>query len=156
LPQLTDAITGVLQAFTSLDPGTQSFIIAAAAIAAVVGPIVLAIGAMVSGIGLLIPAIAAAIPVIDALVAVAQTRHILGRALYAIKRGTQRGRRPLGLGPEMVDFGGADRAARGLDGGKQPRLGAGEARQTARITLPERGTFLRHQRDQLLDRAVHA
>lgn len=58
LPPLTDAITGILQAFTSLDPGIQTFIVGAAGVAAAIGPVLLALGAIVSTMGTVIAATA--------------------------------------------------------------------------------------------------
>lgn len=66
LPPLTNAITGILQAFTNLDPGIQTFIIGAAAIAAAIGPVLLALGAIVSTVGTVITAMAPLLGAISA------------------------------------------------------------------------------------------
>lgn len=86
IPQVTEVLTGMIDAFTSLSPEAQTFIIAAAAIAAVLGPVVLAVGALVSGIGLLIPALAATIPIITAIGAAFMTLLLspLGLIVVAI------------------------------------------------------------------------
>ncbi len=55
LPAVTNALTGLLTAFNSLSPGTQSFVIGAAAVAAAVGPLLAVVGTAVTGIGALLP-----------------------------------------------------------------------------------------------------
>ena len=62
LPIVADVATsikGMAEKFQELDPALQRFIVAGAAIAAVVGPLVLALGVMVSAFGALLPAISA-------------------------------------------------------------------------------------------------
>lgn len=64
LPPLTDMLTGVLDAFNNLSPGTQGFIVGFAAVAAAAGPVLMIVGSLVSAAGSLTiafaPAIAAA------------------------------------------------------------------------------------------------
>lgn len=64
LPKLTDFLTRVLDGFNKLDPGTKSFVVAAAAIAAAIGPVLVAVGALISIIGALVPVLAPVIALI--------------------------------------------------------------------------------------------
>lgn len=64
LMPLVQAVTSVLEAFNTLDPGTQSFIVGALAIAAAIGPVITVIGAMVTAAGFLMPILGAAIPIL--------------------------------------------------------------------------------------------
>lgn len=48
LPRITEAITGVLDAFGKLSPGMQTAVIAGAGLAAVFGPVLMGLGAVVS------------------------------------------------------------------------------------------------------------
>lgn len=74
---LLDKLAGLADRFNNLSPATQKFILIGAAIAAVVGPILIGLGAVVSAIGVLSGAFVAAAPVIAA----------LGAALGAIATG---------------------------------------------------------------------
>lgn len=58
LPPLTNALAGVLGAFNQLSPETQTFIIGAVAIAAALGPVLIALSAVVTLISSAIPVIA--------------------------------------------------------------------------------------------------
>ena len=58
LPVLTDALVKVLNAFTSLSPSVQKFILIGGGIAAALGPALLVIGPMVSGFTALLPIMA--------------------------------------------------------------------------------------------------
>lgn len=58
LPPLTAMLSRVLESFNSLSPGTQSFIVGAAAVAAAVGPVLVVLGTLVSSIGSLLPVFA--------------------------------------------------------------------------------------------------
>lgn len=64
LPPLAGILTGVLEGFNSLDPGTQSFIAGALAIVAAVGPVLVVLGTLVSAVGSLAPVFAPAIALI--------------------------------------------------------------------------------------------
>lgn len=64
LPPLTDMLAGVLNAFNGLDPGTQTFLVGMAAVAAAVGPVLVALGSVVSAVGALLPVFAPAIALI--------------------------------------------------------------------------------------------
>ena len=58
IPALAPLVTmaaDLLNAFSELDPGLQTFIIGAAAVAAAIGPMLVAIGAVVSAVGTLLP-----------------------------------------------------------------------------------------------------
>lgn len=55
IPPLTTAIVGLLDAFTSLSPEMQTFVIGAGAVAAAVGPILVGLGGMVSAFGAVLP-----------------------------------------------------------------------------------------------------
>lgn len=74
---LLDKLAGLADRFNNLSPATQKFIVAGAAIAAVVGPILVGLGAVVSAIGVLSGAFVAAAPVTAA----------LGAALGAVAAG---------------------------------------------------------------------
>lgn len=65
LPKLTDFLTGVLEKFNNLSPSTQSFVVAAAAIAAALGPVLMGLGSLVSIVGAVIPAFAPLVAVIS-------------------------------------------------------------------------------------------
>lgn len=64
LPPLTNILTGVLEAFNNLDPGTQTFIVGLAAAAAAVGPVLMVVGTLTSAIGGLLPVFAPVIALI--------------------------------------------------------------------------------------------
>lgn len=69
IPVLTPLITklaGILDAFSGLSEGTQTFIVAAAAIAAAVGPVLFALGSLVSAVGALAPVFAPLVTVVGA------------------------------------------------------------------------------------------
>lgn len=55
LPPLTDFLTRLLNGFNNLSPQMQSTIVAGAAIAAALGPVILVIGSLVSTLGVLLP-----------------------------------------------------------------------------------------------------
>jgi phage-related protein len=61
LPPLTDILTGVLNAFNGLSPGTQTFLVGMGAVAAAVGPVLVVLGSLVSAAGTLTAAFAPAI-----------------------------------------------------------------------------------------------
>ena len=63
LPPLMNMLTGVLNAFNDLDPGTQSFVAGLAAVVAVAGPVLLVFGTLASGIGGLVTVFGAMGPV---------------------------------------------------------------------------------------------
>jgi hypothetical protein len=79
LPALSRMLADVLNWFNKLPEGTQTFIIGATAVAAVLGPIAIGIGGVVSGFGLLLPAIGPITAAIGALSAM-----ITGAAIPAI------------------------------------------------------------------------
>lgn len=58
LPPLTAMLTRVLDGFNTLDPGLQTMIIGAAALAAALGPVVVGIGSVVTAVGALWPVLA--------------------------------------------------------------------------------------------------
>lgn len=60
LTPLVGLITDLLTSFNQLDPGVQTFIIGAAAVAAAIGPLLVGLGAIVSMAGTLIPLIGGA------------------------------------------------------------------------------------------------
>lgn len=64
LPPLTAMLSRVLEAFNSLSPGTQSFIVGAAAVAAAIGPVLVVLGTLVSSIGSLLPVFAPVVALI--------------------------------------------------------------------------------------------
>lgn len=67
LNTLAAAATAVLQKFSELSPATQRFIVVAAGVAAVLGPIALGIGGLVGGFGAVLPLIVKAGPLFMAL-----------------------------------------------------------------------------------------
>lgn len=84
IPALTPLVkiaADLLNGFNQLDPGVQTFIIGAAAIAAAVGPALIGIGGLVTGVGALLPVLSASVPIITA----------VGGALLTLATG------PLGL-----------------------------------------------------------
>lgn len=48
LPRITDAIVGVLDAFSRLSPGMQTFVVGAGIVAAAVGPVLMALGGLIT------------------------------------------------------------------------------------------------------------
>lgn len=58
LPKLTTVLSAVLEKFNALPPSMQGTAVAAAAIGAALGPVLLVLGPIISGIGALIPLIA--------------------------------------------------------------------------------------------------
>lgn len=66
LPQITGAITAILQAFGSLSPEMQKAVIIGGALAATLGPIALGIGGLVSGFSALMPVFTALAPALVA------------------------------------------------------------------------------------------
>lgn len=64
LPPLTNMLTGLLNAFNNLDPGTQSFLVGLAAAAAAIGPLLVMIGSVVSAVGTISGALAPVIGLI--------------------------------------------------------------------------------------------
>jgi hypothetical protein len=70
LPPLTALLTQVLQGFNQLSPSMQTFIVGAAALLAVVGPLSLGIGGVLSAVSALLPLVA---PVSAAFVALSAT-----------------------------------------------------------------------------------
>ncbi len=79
LPPLTAMLTGLLDGFNNLSPGTQSFIVGIAAAAAAIGPVLIVVGSLVSAIGSLAPVFA---PVL-ALIGEAGLAGALGAAATA-------------------------------------------------------------------------
>lgn len=59
LPPLTNMLTGVLKAFNDLSPGVKGAVVAVAAVAAALGPLLVVMGAVVSAIGVLLPLVGA-------------------------------------------------------------------------------------------------
>lgn len=57
IPPLTDAITGVLNAFTSLSPTTQKWVLILGGTAAAMGPVLIGVGSLVTVTGTLLPLI---------------------------------------------------------------------------------------------------
>lgn len=57
LPKLTEVLTSLLNAFNSLSPGMQNFVVGAAAVGAALGPILLVVGPLVGLFGKMLPAI---------------------------------------------------------------------------------------------------
>lgn len=64
LTPLISKIAGLLDAFSALPDGTQSFIVAAAAIAAAIGPVLIAVGSLISIVGALAPVFAPVVALI--------------------------------------------------------------------------------------------
>lgn len=58
LPSITNALTGLLNAFNQLSPGMQTFVIGGAAVAAALGPVVAGIGGLVTIVGAALPVLA--------------------------------------------------------------------------------------------------
>lgn len=79
LPPLTNMLTGVLNAFNNLDPGTQTFLVGMGAVAAAIGPVLVVAGSLTSAIGALAPTFA---PVL-ALIGEAGLAGALGAAATA-------------------------------------------------------------------------
>lgn len=67
IPVFTDAIVSLANAFSSLSPETQKWVIIGAAVAAALGPILIGVSGLISVIGLLLPAIVAIVPAFKAL-----------------------------------------------------------------------------------------
>ena len=67
LPPLTNLLTGVLNAFNTLDPAMQTAIVTVGALVAAIGPVITVIGTMVSAIGTIGPALLAVGRVITSL-----------------------------------------------------------------------------------------
>lgn len=67
IPVFTDAIVKLANAFSSLSPETQKWVIIAAAAGAALGPLLIAVSGLVSAAGLLLPAILAVVPAFKAL-----------------------------------------------------------------------------------------
>lgn len=57
IPPLTDAVVSVVDAFSSLSPETQKWVIIAGGAAAALGPLMVAFGSITSGIGTILPLI---------------------------------------------------------------------------------------------------
>lgn len=58
LPPLTNMLTGVLNGFNNLSPGTQTFLVGLGAVAAAAGPVLMVVGSLTSAIGGLLPVFA--------------------------------------------------------------------------------------------------
>ena len=84
LPPLTSLLTGVLNAFNTLDPAMQTVIVTFGAIVAAVGPIITVIGTMVSAIGTIGPALLAVGRVITSLLVASGPIGWLALALAGI------------------------------------------------------------------------
>lgn len=69
LSDLAEAVRGVAEWWRSLNPETQQFIIKAAMLAAVLGPVLIIIGSLISAIGTIITTIGGAVTAIGALTA---------------------------------------------------------------------------------------
>lgn len=90
LPVLTpfiEKVTALLKQFLALSPQTQGFIVAAAAIAAALGPVLMILGPIVSGIGALVgllaaPAVAAALAAAAPFIALAAA---IGVVVYVFR-----------------------------------------------------------------------
>lgn len=85
LPVLTpfiEKLTGLLDSFSKLSPQMQGFVLAAAGIAAALGPVLMILGPLVSGIGALIGLLAA--PAVGAAVAAAAPFIALAAAVGAV------------------------------------------------------------------------
>lgn len=81
IPVFTDAIVSLANAFSSLSPETQKWVIIAAAAGAALGPLLIGIGGLVSATGLLLPAILAIVPAFKAFVGVLTLARVAGLAL---------------------------------------------------------------------------
>lgn len=64
IPKIADAVKTVADAFLNLSPGMQEFIIAGAAVAAAVGPVLMVLGSLVSMVGGILPALAPVVALI--------------------------------------------------------------------------------------------
>jgi len=86
IPVLADALVSVLDAFITLSPETQKWVLIIAAATAALGPVVLAIGGMVAGVGALLPVLTPVIAAIGALAAVITTAVLpaLGSLIVAL------------------------------------------------------------------------
>lgn len=87
IPIFTDAVVAVADAFKSLSPETQKFIIIAGGIAAALGPALIGIGGLVSATGLLLPTLAKLAPALTGVGAGAGALIPLGPALAVIAGG---------------------------------------------------------------------
>lgn len=70
IPVLADALVSVLDAFLTLSPETQKWVLIVAAATAALGPVVLAIGGLVAGVGALLPVLTPVIAAIGTLATV--------------------------------------------------------------------------------------
>lgn len=86
IPVLAAALVSVLDAFITLSPETQKWVLIIAAATAALGPVVLAIGGMVAGVGALLPVLTPVIAAIGALAAVITTAVLpaLGSLIVAL------------------------------------------------------------------------
>lgn len=64
IPPLTDAIVGLLDAFTGMPEPMQETVLIVAGLAAALGPVLVAVGTLTSGIGVLLPVVAKLGPVL--------------------------------------------------------------------------------------------
>lgn len=64
LPPFTEKLASVLEAFNSFSPGTQSFIVAVAGVAAALGPVLVVLGTLASAVGSLLPIFAPVVALI--------------------------------------------------------------------------------------------
>lgn len=81
IPVFTDAVVSLANAFSSLSPETQKWVIIAAAAGAALGPLLIAVSGLVSAAGLLLPAIVAIVPAFKALAGAITLARVAGLAL---------------------------------------------------------------------------
>lgn len=86
IPVLADALVGVLDAFLTLSPETQKWVLIVAAATAALGPVVLAIGGLVAGVGALLPVLTPVIAAIGTLATIITTAVLpaLGSLIVAL------------------------------------------------------------------------
>jgi len=84
LPRITDALTGILDAFGQLSPGMQTAVIAIGAVAAVLGPVMIGLGAITSAMAPFLSVLGAAFAQGGLLVAAKAALVGLGAALGPI------------------------------------------------------------------------
>jgi hypothetical protein len=86
LPPLSRALAGLLEWFNKLDPGVQTFIVGATALAAAIGPVALGISGIISAFGVLLPAIGPVTAAFGALAAIVTGTVIpaIGAAIAAL------------------------------------------------------------------------
>ena len=84
LPPLSRALTTLLDGFNNLSPGTQTFVVGAAAVAAAIGPVLIGVGGLVSAFGLVLPVLGPVMTGISAFGAVITTTAIPAIASFIV------------------------------------------------------------------------